>query len=62
LARERKSKTTEDAEYLAKELFGDIIKEILKTEHEEEPGCSKHDYKNKEIDNSPKRLFEKNSE
>ena len=52
MARERKSKTTEDAENLIKELFGDIINEMLKTEHEEEPGCSKHDYKNKETDNS----------
>ncbi|ACR79750.1 IS256 family transposase [Kosmotoga olearia] len=52
LVRERKLKTTEDAENLVKELFGDIIKEMLETELEEELGYSKHDYRNKETDNS----------
>ncbi|OAA18597.1 IS256-like element ISKol2 family transposase, partial [Kosmotoga sp. DU53] len=33
-------------------LFGDIIKEMLETELEEELGYSKHDYRNKETDNS----------
>jgi transposase-like protein len=52
LVRERKLKTTKDAENLVKELFGDIIKEMLETELEEELGYSKHDYRNKETDNS----------
>jgi transposase-like protein len=52
LVRERKLKTTKDAENLVKELFGDIIKEMLEAELEEELGYSKHDYRNKETDNS----------
>ncbi|MCD6130376.1 MAG: IS256 family transposase [Deltaproteobacteria bacterium] len=52
LVRERKLKTTEDAEELVKELFGDVIKEMLEAELEEELGYSKHDYRNKETDNS----------
>ena len=51
LVRERKLKTTEDAEELVKELFGDVIKEMLEAELEEELGYSKHDYRNKETDN-----------
>jgi len=52
LVRERKLKTTEDAEELVKELFGDVIKEMLEAELEEELEYSKHDYRNKETDNS----------
>lgn len=52
LVRERKLKTAEDAEELVKELFGDVIKEMLEAELEEELGYSKHDYRNKETDNS----------
>jgi transposase-like protein len=41
-----------DVQEAMKELFGDIIKEMLEGELEEELGYSKHDYKNKETDNS----------
>ncbi|RAO96150.1 transposase, partial [Mesotoga sp. Brook.08.YT.4.2.5.4.] len=41
-----------DVQEVMKELFGDIIKEMLEGELEEELGYSKHDYKSKETDNS----------
>jgi len=41
-----------DVQEAMKELFGDIIKEMLEGEMEEELGYSKYDYKNKETDNS----------
>ncbi|RAO95547.1 hypothetical protein M388_05970, partial [Mesotoga sp. Brook.08.YT.4.2.5.4.] len=37
-----------DVQEVMKELFGDIIKEMLEGELEEELGYSKHDYKSKE--------------
>ncbi|RAO96065.1 hypothetical protein M388_15180, partial [Mesotoga sp. Brook.08.YT.4.2.5.4.] len=36
-----------DVQEVMKELFGDIIKEMLEGELEEELGYSKHDYKSK---------------
>ena len=41
-----------DVQEAMKELFGDVIKEMLEGELEEELGYTKHDYKNKETDNS----------
>jgi len=41
-----------DVQEAMKELFGDVIKEMLEGELEDELGYSKHDYKNKETDNS----------
>ncbi|WP_292588951.1 IS256 family transposase, partial [Mesotoga sp. UBA5557] len=41
-----------DVQEVMKELFGDIIKEMLEGELEGELGYSKHDYKSKETDNS----------
>ena len=38
-----------DVQEAMKELFGDIIKEMLEGELEEELGYSKHDYKTKRL-------------